>query len=469
MLQPLCFVLMPFGSKKDPTGRPDIDFNRIYKEAIEPAISAAGMAPVRADEEKTGGIIHKPMFERLLLCEYAIADLTTANANVFYELGVRHTARPCTTQAIFAQHQPIPFDVNFLRALPYDLGKENRFGPRESGALRSGLAQRLKTLRKTAIEELPVDSPVFQLIENWKPEIAHLKTDMFRDQVNANEKLKTAMTGACVPGGLTSRRALRKIEQSLGSLDVREAGIIVDLILSYRTVEGWTEMIELFEQMPEALQRQVMIREQLAFALNRRAEDRKRSAQQRAQDRSRALQILDGVEQEVGPNPETCGLIGRVYKVRWEEATENGNRAADGNLDMAIDAYVRGFEADPRDFYPGINAATLLDVKGDAGALRERDRLLPLVRFAAERKLKQAKPDYWGYATMLELSVLNSDWKSAKHYLTAALARVRESWQPATTAKNLRLIRQGRANRGEQTSELDEILRALRVQQKTAV
>src|SRR5215467_6368813 len=126
--QPLCFVLMPFGSKADPTGLPNIDFNRIYEAAIKPAIEAAGMIPLRADEEKTGGIIHKPMFERLLLCEYAVADLTTANANVFYELGVRHTARPCTTQPIFAKRQPIPFDVNFLRALPYELGEGNRFG-----------------------------------------------------------------------------------------------------------------------------------------------------------------------------------------------------------------------------------------------------------------------------------------------------------------------------------------------------
>jgi hypothetical protein len=117
--RPLCFVLMPFGTKPDPTGRPDINFNRVYDKAIKPAIEAADLIPVRGDEEKTGGIIHKPMFERLLLCEYAVADLTTGNPNVFYELGVRHTARPRTTQPIYAKHQPIPFDVNLLRAQPY--------------------------------------------------------------------------------------------------------------------------------------------------------------------------------------------------------------------------------------------------------------------------------------------------------------------------------------------------------------
>jgi hypothetical protein len=48
------------------------------------------METLRADDEMAGRIIHKPMFERLILCEYAVADPTTANANVFYELGIRH-------------------------------------------------------------------------------------------------------------------------------------------------------------------------------------------------------------------------------------------------------------------------------------------------------------------------------------------------------------------------------------------
>ena len=48
-IEPLCFVLMPFGHKKDPS-RPDqpaIDFNAIYENGIKPAIEDAGMTPVR--------------------------------------------------------------------------------------------------------------------------------------------------------------------------------------------------------------------------------------------------------------------------------------------------------------------------------------------------------------------------------------------------------------------------------------
>ena len=77
-LEPLCFVLMPFGTKDDPTlGK--VYFDEIYDQVIAPAITDAGMQCVRADEEWVGGIIHKPMFERLILCDYAVADLTTGN------------------------------------------------------------------------------------------------------------------------------------------------------------------------------------------------------------------------------------------------------------------------------------------------------------------------------------------------------------------------------------------------------
>jgi len=41
-------------------------------------VIAPAVEPVRADEEKTGGTIHKPMFERLMLCHYAVADITSA-------------------------------------------------------------------------------------------------------------------------------------------------------------------------------------------------------------------------------------------------------------------------------------------------------------------------------------------------------------------------------------------------------
>src|SRR5262249_55838952 len=107
--KPLCFVLMPFGIQNDALGRPT-NFDAVYEVIIGQAVVRAGLDPIGADEERIGGGIHKPMFERLMLCPYAVADITGANPNVFYELGIRHAMRPRSTVVLFAQGAILPFD-----------------------------------------------------------------------------------------------------------------------------------------------------------------------------------------------------------------------------------------------------------------------------------------------------------------------------------------------------------------------
>jgi hypothetical protein len=158
--RPLCFVLLPFGKKPAIAGGL-VDFDAVYRELIAPAVAEAGLEPLRADEEMSGGVIHKPMFERLILCEYAVADLTTANANVFYELGVRHAVRPWSTVLMFAEGGgQLPFDVAPLRALPYRLDPDRT--PADSAAARRPLTERLIEAQKAT-----PDSPLFQLVEGF--------------------------------------------------------------------------------------------------------------------------------------------------------------------------------------------------------------------------------------------------------------------------------------------------------------
>jgi hypothetical protein len=177
------------------------------------------------------------------------------------------------------------------------------------------------------------------------------------------------------------------------------------------------------------------VREQLAFALNRlgRSED--------------AEKILTDLIAERGPSSETYGLLGRVYKDRWEKAAKEGQRIrARAYLQQAVDAYLKGFEADWRDAYPGINAVTLMELSEPPDPRRQR--ILPVVQYAVERKIGAGKPDYWDYATMLELSVLANDENGVIEWLGKALNAVREKWQPETTLRNLRLIRERREKDG---------------------
>jgi hypothetical protein len=121
MSRQVCFIDMPFGNKVDPKSGMTISFDQIYEVGIFPAVEEAGLQCIRGDREVTGGLNHTAMFARLLIAEFVVADMTTANPNVFYELGVRHATRPYTTIPIFATLGAPPFDVNGVRAIPYEL------------------------------------------------------------------------------------------------------------------------------------------------------------------------------------------------------------------------------------------------------------------------------------------------------------------------------------------------------------
>jgi hypothetical protein len=425
---PLCFVLMPFGRKADATGAM-VDFDAVYHDLIGPAIQAAGLKPIRADEEMSGGIIHTPMFERLLLCEYAVADLTTANANVFYELGVRHAYRPGSTVLLFAEGGRLPFDVAMLRALPYRIVGGRPADPETAIAA--------LTARLRAAKAGDKDSPVFELLE-WIPSpgpVAHTKTDTFREQAEYSLEAKEKLAAARREGA----ERLRELQREFEPLDRCEAGVIIDLFLSYRAVKAWDDMIALVQRMPGPIRQTTMVQEQLGFALNRAGRGEE------------AETVLLEVIRVRGPSSETYGLLGRVLKDRWEAALAKGSKVEGrGLLQKAIDAYLRGFEADWRDAYPGVNAVTLMELREPPDPRKEA--LVPVVRFAVERKIASGKPDYWDYATLLELAVLAGDGAGAEAALADALAAVRESWEPESTARNLRLIREARERRGDPPS-----------------
>ena len=442
-MQDLCFVVMPFGKKPDVVGT--VDFDAVYRDLIAPAIIAADLEPLRADHETSGGIIHKAMFERLILCRFAIADLTSANANVFYELGVRHAVRPRTTVLMFAQGRgQLPFDVNLIRAIPYALDKAGV--PENPAAARQLLTNALLAAKEAAANEKEGgDSPIQHLVNDYPfPAVDHLKTDLFQKYVADADERHRALATAKKEGVA----ALRAVEQSLGDIDTADFGVLLDLFLTYRAVKAWDAMIDLARRMPAPLAASLMVQEQLALALNR------------AGHADEAESILLELIERHGPSSETYGILGRVYKDRWEAAvSKNESVLARGLLGKAINAYRKGFEADWRDSYPGINAVTLMELKDPPDPYREV--LLPLVRYAAARRIESGKPDYWDYATLLEAAVLLRSEEEAFDTLGNAVALVRASWEPETTARNLRLISAARRRRGDPVPWVDEVISEL--------
>lgn len=149
------FIVRPFGVKSG------IDFERVETELIRPAMEQAGLSGGTTGELLQQGNIRADMFEQLLIADLVIADISIHNANVFYELGIRHALRDKRTFLIKSRESDardeVPFDLRTDRYLPYDATN-----PR---AATDALAAALKA----TLDSQKPDSPVYQLLPALEP------------------------------------------------------------------------------------------------------------------------------------------------------------------------------------------------------------------------------------------------------------------------------------------------------------
>ena len=114
-----CFVIMPYGIKKDIDGN-EVDFDAIYVNLIKKACSRLdNLEVLRCDDINMPGWIHERMIEHILEDAVAIVDTSTLNANVFYELGVRHALRNSVTVLIHRKGTSWPFNIAGLSSIEY--------------------------------------------------------------------------------------------------------------------------------------------------------------------------------------------------------------------------------------------------------------------------------------------------------------------------------------------------------------
>ena len=117
-----CFVIGPIGDRLAEHGTPD---RLIYEQAltvvtevIVPACAAAGTeTPERADWISEPGEIPDQVFERLRDFDVVIADVSGANPNVMYELGLRHSLNKATIQ--IGETDSLPFDIHAIRTIRF--------------------------------------------------------------------------------------------------------------------------------------------------------------------------------------------------------------------------------------------------------------------------------------------------------------------------------------------------------------
>jgi hypothetical protein len=110
-----CFFIAPIGGE----GSPERERSDGVRDVIvAPAVAELGMSVVRADQIAQPGQITHQVIEHVLSARGAVADLTGRNANVYYELAVRHAAgRPVVLIAEEEERLRLPFDLSQMRII----------------------------------------------------------------------------------------------------------------------------------------------------------------------------------------------------------------------------------------------------------------------------------------------------------------------------------------------------------------
>jgi len=428
-----CYVTMPFGKKQSPEGR-IMDFDRVYLTGIRPAIDAAGLTPVRSDAMPTSGSIQKAIIELLIRADVVVADVTLANANVLYEVGIRFGVSRGVTILVCEEGSQLPWDVSSLVVLPYPADHDGPWEP---------FVERLSSSIRRGLDNAETSSPVYTFFPTMTveppPELASptaQSTASAYRRADVN-KLRARLLEA---RQVFDKDALKEIEAKL--LEVGNPDLLTDLMLAYRDCSAWDAVVDLVQLFPSELRDQSLIQHQYALALNRLG---------RWQEAETTLHAL--IDREGGTS-ETYGLLGRIYKDQWFRTEREEFR------DRAIDAYRTGFNTDRSDYYPGINLLTLLSGKDDEDSRRESAALLPKLRTLIEEILATGRYEYWDVATGLELAVLAGDWSAAEALVPEARARAKADWMVKSTTRNLELAGQ-RMVRPSEKRRLDAVIQGL--------
>lgn len=118
----ICFVIMPFGQTTETHTEAywSQHFERFIQPAVERAMKDGRTLGYRALVIRGEyGRIPNNVFERLQHAKVVLADLSDANPNVLYELGVRHTLRSRTI-LIIERGQKIPFYFHDYDVIEYN-------------------------------------------------------------------------------------------------------------------------------------------------------------------------------------------------------------------------------------------------------------------------------------------------------------------------------------------------------------
>jgi hypothetical protein len=426
-----CFVVMGFGKKTDFESGRTFDLDKSYRNLIKPAVEAAGYKCVRADEIVHSGLIDVPMYEQLLAADVVVADLSTANKNAFYELGIRHALRPYTTIVIAEDGLKPPFDVNHVVVRHYKhLGEDIGFD--EVMRFRKLLTDAISIIAAQPVDKR-VDSPLYRFVNGLNPPALGAVAAAAAPTPAATRAPPAPGAGA----GATHSAWMQQVEDAVARKDFVTAKSLLAAVRNMMRTEAPDRPED-----PYIIQR-------LALLSYKSKHPTEEASLREAQA------LLASLDPYTSNDTETLGLWGAVHKRLWSLTGELSH------LDASIRAYERGFYL-RNDHYNGINLAFLLDLRasratdlGDAVAdfvLARRVR--KEVKEICEKWLAQNPPAtapagaapqaaqqaaelrYWVLATLGE-AMLGLGDPAARQQLDLAYAAAPHAWMSDTTREQI--------------------------------
>jgi hypothetical protein len=399
MTKKRCFVVMGFGEKTDlATGR-TLDLDKTYRIIIRKAVEEAGLECIRADDIIHSGVIDAPMYELLLEADIVIADLSTANPNAIYELGVRHALRPQTTIVIAEKQFKFPFDISHLVIQPYEhLGKG--IDAEEAERVRARLIEMINAL----VDAGKVDSPVYA----------------FLPRLHA---WNTAVTPILQEAGTVPPAAAAVADQT--------ATVLMDMFRDAKKKPDWPLVESLLLQLLARRPSDPYLKQQLALATYKGKRPDVVAALLKAKS------ILEELNPSTSTDPETLGLWGAVHKRLFEETDDRAH------LDAGIWAYEKGFYL-KNDYYNGINLAYMLNVRASTSQGREavadtvvaertRRRVIEICNRVLEAGIRvddgkiDEEETFWVQASLVE-ALLGSGQADRANALREKLAKSAPQW-----------------------------------------
>jgi hypothetical protein len=175
----ICFIIGPIGDRNAEIGSENRtryeEAIQVYEHVIQPSCDAVGLRPIRADHLSRPGEIAEQVFRLLRDSPVVVADLSGANPNVMYELGLRHTKGELTVQ--IGEAGQLPFDVSAIRTIQFRRSEAGLIDARESlvSALREGLdgnydpVTAFRVWNETDLTAVPEEGP--EAIEDDQPGI----------------------------------------------------------------------------------------------------------------------------------------------------------------------------------------------------------------------------------------------------------------------------------------------------------